>query len=72
MLAYPGSTAISPGEFNIWGTLVAVYFLITGVTGLQLAGYSGWVENVFYGGSLVAAVVLTRLAGGSRARVGVM
>jgi ribose transport system permease protein len=57
-----GATAISPGRFNPLGTLIAVYFLITGITGLELLGYSGWVENVFYGASLVLAVALSRLA----------
>ena len=57
-----GATAISPGRFNPLGTFIAVYFLITGITGLELLGYSGWVENVFYGASLVLAVALSRLA----------
>jgi len=57
-----GATAISPGRFNPLGTLIAVYFLITGITGLELLGFSGWVENVFYGASLVLAVALSRLA----------
>jgi len=57
-----GATAISPGRFNPLGTFVAVYFLITGITGLQLLGFSGWVEDVFYGASLVLAVALSRLA----------
>jgi len=57
-----GATAISPGRFNPLGTFIAVYFLITGITGLELLGFSGWVENVFYGASLVLAVALSRLA----------
>jgi ribose transport system permease protein len=57
-----GATAISPGRFNPLGTFIAVYFLITGITGLQLLGFSGWVENFFYGASLVLAVALSRLA----------
>jgi ribose transport system permease protein len=57
-----GSTAIRPGYFNPWGSFVAVYFLVTGITGLELLGYSGWIEQVFYGGSLVVAVAAARLA----------
>ena len=60
--AFLGSTAIVPGRFNPWGTFIAVYFLITGITGLELLGLAGWVENVFYGGSLVLAVTFSRLA----------
>jgi ribose transport system permease protein len=56
-----GATTIQVGKFNAWGTFVAVYFLITGITGLELYGYSGWVVDVFYGGSLVAAVALSRV-----------
>jgi ribose transport system permease protein len=57
-----GATAITPGRFNPWGTFIAVFFLITGITGLELFGLAGWVENVFYGASLVLAVALSRLA----------
>jgi len=57
-----GATAITPGRFNPWGTFIAVFFLITGITGLELFGLSGWVEDVFYGASLVLAVALSRLA----------
>lgn len=56
-----GSTTIVPGRFNAWGTFVAVYFLVTGITGLQYLGYAGWPEQVFYGASLVAAVTLSHL-----------
>jgi ribose transport system permease protein len=57
-----GATAINPGRFNPWGTFIAVFFLITGITGLELLGFTGWVENAFYGASLVLAVALSRLA----------
>lgn len=56
-----GSTTIVPGRFNAWGTFVAVYFLVTGITGLQYLGQAGWPEQVFYGASLVAAVTLSHL-----------
>jgi ribose transport system permease protein len=65
--AFLGSTAIVPGQFNAWGTIVAVYFLITGITGLQLMGLRDWIQDVFYGGSLVFAVTLSRLAARRRA-----
>ncbi len=51
-----GTVAVTPGRFNPVGLFIAVYFLITGVFGLQLLGYQGWVTDVFYGGVLVAAV----------------
>lgn len=60
--AFLGSTAIVAGRFNAWGAFIAVYFLATGITGLQFLGLSGWIENVFYGGSLVLAVLLSYVA----------
>jgi ribose transport system permease protein len=61
--AFLGATAITPGRFNAWGSFIAVYFLVTGITGLQLLGLSGWIEQVFYGGSLILAVTFSRLLG---------
>jgi ribose transport system permease protein len=60
--AFLGATTINPGRFNPWGSLVAVYFLITGITGLQLMGVPSYVQQLFYGGSLVIAVALSQLA----------
>lgn len=51
-----GSTAITPGRFNAWGTFIAVYFLVAGITGLAILGVQTWVQSVFYGGALVIAV----------------
>ena len=59
--AFLGQTVISPGRFSPWGVFVATYFLVTGITGLQLLGGAGWVQNVFYGGALVIAVTLAKL-----------
>ena len=64
--AFLGSTVIQPGRFNVVGVFVAIYFLVTGVTGLELLGYTGWVNDVFYGASLVVAVVLTQLVAKGR------
>ncbi|MFF3895340.1 ABC transporter permease [Streptomyces sp. NPDC001812] len=57
-----GTAVIQPGQFNPVGTLVAIYFLATGIFGLQLLGFSGWIQNVFYGAGLVIAVTLANLA----------
>jgi ribose transport system permease protein len=54
------STAIfEPGRFNPLGTLVGIYFLETGILGLQLLGLQSWVSQVFYGGILVIAVTIS-------------
>jgi ribose transport system permease protein len=63
-----GATTILPGRFNPWGTLIAVYFLVTGVTGLQLLGAESFVQQLFYGGALVVAVALTALTRRRRTR----
>jgi ribose transport system permease protein len=55
-----GSTAFTPGRFNAWGTLVAVYFLQTGVVGLQMLGARNYVQDIFYGAALVLAVALSQ------------
>jgi ribose transport system permease protein len=56
-----GSTAIRPGRFNVWGTVIAVYFLVFGVAGLEQVGLSGWISQVFYGAALMAAVTLAKV-----------
>lgn len=59
--AFLGSTTIRVGRFNPWGTLIAVYFLVTGITGLQLMGAQQYVQQLFYGGALVIAVVASKI-----------
>lgn len=53
-----GTTIVLPGQFNPIGTLLGLYFLETGVIGLQLLGYTGWVQDAFYGAGLVIAVTV--------------
>jgi ribose transport system permease protein len=57
--AFLGATAIVPGRFNPWGSVIAVYFLVTGITGLTILGAASWVQDVFYGTALVLAVALS-------------
>ena len=59
--AFLGSTTLNIGRFNPWGTAIAVYFLVTGITGLQLMGAQQYVQQLFYGGALVVAVVLSTI-----------
>lgn len=62
-----GSTVFTPGRFNPLGTLAAVYFLTTGITGLTMLGIQTYVQNLFYGGALVVAVTLSQIAAKRRA-----
>lgn len=59
--AFLGATTINPGRFNAWGTVIAVYFLVTGITGLQLLGAQSFVQNIFYGSALIAAVSFSQI-----------
>lgn len=58
---YLGATTITPGRFNAWGLVIAVYFLVTGTTGLQLLGAQSFVQNIFYGTTLIFAVAFSQV-----------
>ena len=51
-----GTAVVRPGQFNPMGTWISIYFLATGIFGLQILGYTGWVQDAFYGAGLVLAV----------------
>jgi ribose transport system permease protein len=51
-----GSTQFTPGRANVWGTLLAVYVLATGVQGLQFVTDARWLNDMFNGVALIAAV----------------
>ena len=59
--AFLGSTTIYPGRFNAPGAFVAVFFLSTGIMGLNFLGVPSFVQNLFYGGGLVVAVSISQL-----------
>ena len=57
--AFLGSTQLVPGKFNIWGTLLAIYVLATGVQGLELVSGAAWLSDMFNGVALIIAVALS-------------
>ncbi|WP_104062255.1 ABC transporter permease [Arthrobacter sp. 4R501] len=59
-----GATAFLPGTFNVWGTIIAVITLQVGTTGLALIGAPFWIEPLFTGTALIAAVAATRFLRG--------
>ncbi|MGO8059448.1 ABC transporter permease [Rhizobium johnstonii] len=67
--AFLGATSIAPGRFNPIGSVIAVYFLVTGITGLSILGISTFVQDLFYGGALVIAVCLSQLVRGRQERL---
>jgi ribose transport system permease protein len=56
-----GATMIKPGKYNVWGTIIGIFFVATSVSGLTLLGADVWVQPIFNGVSLVAAVTLSTL-----------
>ena len=61
-----GATAIRPGVFNVWGTVIGVLFVAVSVSGLTMAGADNWVDAVFNGVALVVAVFLSTYLGKRR------
>jgi len=70
--AFLGSTQIVTGRFNVWGTVLSIFVLATGVKGLQLAYPNAqWLDPMFSGAALVLAVAVAvgrQRAGEERAR----
>jgi ribose transport system permease protein len=53
-----GSTQFQPGRFNVWGTMLAIFVLATGIEGLQLVSGAEWIGDLFNGVALIVAVAL--------------
>lgn len=56
--AFLGSTTIRPGRFNVAGTLVGIAILAVGISGIQQFGGAFWVEPMFNGVTLLAAIAV--------------
>jgi ribose transport system permease protein len=55
--AFLGATQIKPGRFNVAGTVIAIYLLAVGLSGLSLKFPSApWIQDVFEGAVLIVAV----------------
>lgn len=57
-----GATQLKLGRFNVWGTMLALLLLATGVKGLQLAGGQLWITELFNGIALIGAVSVAVLS----------
>lgn len=65
--AFLSAAAIKPGHYNVFGTLVAVYFIAVLNSGLSLAGAPDYVSSFVNGGALIVGVALAvRLGSGRR------
>ncbi len=58
--AFLGATTLSVGKFNVPGTVLAVFTLAVGITGLQLMGVEFFVAPIFQGVALILAVTAAR------------
>jgi ribose transport system permease protein len=67
--AFLGSTQFGRGQFNVWGTVIAVYALAAGTTGLALIGGPFWLPYLFNGVALALAVALSSSSARSAIRV---
>ena len=60
--AFLGATSFRPGFYNVWGTLLAVYLVGAGTTGLFMLGAESYVQQIFNGAILILAITVARLA----------
>jgi ribose transport system permease protein len=60
--AFLGSTTITPGRYNVGGTVIAVLLLAFTVSGLEQVGVLPWIEAVVQGVALVGAVAFSSWA----------
>jgi ribose transport system permease protein len=56
-----GATIFRPGQYNVVGTVVAVFIVAVGLAGLTQLGVAFYIEPVFTGVVLFAAVALTKV-----------
>jgi ribose transport system permease protein len=64
--AFLGATSIVPGRFNPLGSIIAVFFLVTGITGLNFLGVDTFVQNLFNGAALLLAVSASQMVRGRK------
>lgn len=60
--AFLGATVITPGRYNVLGTIIAVLVLAFTVSGLEQVGVDPWAQFVLQGAALIAAVALSSWA----------
>jgi ribose transport system permease protein len=64
--AFLGASAIRPGQYNVAGTLIAIYFLATAISGLNFVGAGRGIEPLFNGAALIVGVGLSSWLGRRR------
>jgi ribose transport system permease protein len=54
--AFLGAASFSVGRLNVLGSIVAILFLAVNITGLTFAGVADWINQLFTGVALIAAI----------------
>jgi ribose transport system permease protein len=60
--SFLGATCIRPGRYNVAGTVVAVYVIGVGITGLQQLGAESYAQDLFNGAALLIALIISTIA----------
>jgi ribose transport system permease protein len=58
--AFLGATIFRMGQYNVFGTVIAMFVVAVGIAGLQQVGVPFYVGSIFTGLVVLGAVVLTR------------
>jgi len=67
--AFLSAASVKPGRYNVWGTLVAIFFLAVLNNGLNLAGAPNYVSSLVNGTALIIGIGLSAILGRRRATV---
>ena len=59
--AFLGATCIRPGRYNVAGTVIAVYVIGVGITGLQQLGAESYAQDAFNGAALLIALIISTI-----------
>jgi ribose transport system permease protein len=57
--AFLGAASFKVGRLNVLGSIVAILFLAVNITGLTFAGVADWINQLFTGVALVAAIAFS-------------
>jgi len=63
-----GRTAINPGHYNVWGTVLGLFFVAVAVNGFTLMGAPASVTQMFNGAALVVSLAIATLSARARER----
>jgi len=59
--AFLSAASVRPGRYNVWGVIIAIYFLAVLNNGLNLAGAQTYVSDYLNGGALILGVALASI-----------